>query len=210
VKDDSRANYADIVNVDPDAQVMVVGDVVKYFDRVRRNVNKAYMRQTLRTALEKYQADKAANTARPASIMESVDGDHGGAECGADTYTLNESPTEDEMEKQEPSVREPSIREPSIKEPSIREPSIREQPEKSERRERRQRRRRSSAEKEATLTSQPSATPLLMGPRVSTPYVAIAPPEEDSGAPTEGNQLKPQKGEYDLRSMHNVAMAGLN
>ncbi|KAL7623069.1 hypothetical protein AAE478_006748 [Parahypoxylon ruwenzoriense] len=56
VKEDSRANYADIVEIDHDAQVMVVGDVVRYFDRVRRNVNKAFMRQILRRALEEYKA----------------------------------------------------------------------------------------------------------------------------------------------------------
>ncbi|POS72746.1 hypothetical protein DHEL01_v208855 [Diaporthe helianthi] len=54
VKDDSRANYADVVEVDHEAQVMVVGDVVKYFDRVRKNVNKAFMRQILRDALGDY------------------------------------------------------------------------------------------------------------------------------------------------------------
>lgn len=54
VKEDSRANYADVVEVDHEAQVMVVGDVVKYFDRVRKNVNKAFMRQILRDALGDY------------------------------------------------------------------------------------------------------------------------------------------------------------
>ncbi|KAI2605975.1 uncharacterized protein GGS25DRAFT_523645 [Hypoxylon fragiforme] len=63
VKEDSRANYADIVEVDHDAQVMVVGDVVRYFDRVRRNVNKAFMRQILRRALEEYKAIKAGERA---------------------------------------------------------------------------------------------------------------------------------------------------
>jgi hypothetical protein len=54
VKEDSRANYAHVVEVDHEAQVMVVGDVVKYFDRVRKNVNKAFMRQILRDALGDY------------------------------------------------------------------------------------------------------------------------------------------------------------
>lgn len=54
MKEDSRANYADVVEVDHEAQVMVVGDVVKYFDRVRKNVNKAFMRQILRDALGDY------------------------------------------------------------------------------------------------------------------------------------------------------------
>ncbi|KAI0397558.1 hypothetical protein F5Y17DRAFT_348415 [Xylariaceae sp. FL0594] len=202
VKEDSRANYADIVNVDPDAQVMVVGDVVKYFDRVRRNVNKAYMRQTLRTALEKYQAEKAANSARPASIMESVDGDHGGAECKADTYTLNESPIDEEIES--------PIREPSILEGSEGSEGS-ERSERSPRRERRQRQRKSSAEKEAAASGpQPSVTALFTGPRVSTPFVMTAPLEEDSRALAVDRQLKPQKtGECDTRSMHNVALAGL-
>ncbi|KAI0017080.1 hypothetical protein F4780DRAFT_796796 [Xylariomycetidae sp. FL0641] len=109
VKPDSRANYADIVNVDYEAQVMVVGDVVRYFDRVRRNVNKAFMRQILRKALEKYQEEKAkkfeeqkqteglkadeeqANdpgltqlqdqTDGSVETAESIDGDLGGADC---------------------------------------------------------------------------------------------------------------------------------
>ncbi|KAI1389700.1 uncharacterized protein F4822DRAFT_399386 [Hypoxylon trugodes] len=63
IKEDSRANYADIVDVDHDAQVMVVGDVVRYFDRVRRNVNKAFMRQILRRALEEYKTIKASEMA---------------------------------------------------------------------------------------------------------------------------------------------------
>ncbi|KAL1881173.1 hypothetical protein Daus18300_001024 [Diaporthe australafricana] len=54
VKEDSRANYADVVEVDHEAQVMVVGDVSRYFDRVRKNVNKAFMRQILRDALGDY------------------------------------------------------------------------------------------------------------------------------------------------------------
>lgn len=54
VKEDSRANYADVVEVDHEAQVMVVGDVTRYFDRVRKNVNKAFMRQILRDALGDY------------------------------------------------------------------------------------------------------------------------------------------------------------
>ncbi|KAI0838714.1 hypothetical protein F5Y06DRAFT_296325 [Hypoxylon sp. FL0890] len=68
VKEDSRANYADIVEVDHDAQVMVVGDVVRYFDRVRRNVNKAFMRQILRRALEEYKARRASEAAEDGRI----------------------------------------------------------------------------------------------------------------------------------------------
>ncbi|KAK8112198.1 uncharacterized protein PG998_008655 [Apiospora kogelbergensis] len=47
VKEESRVNYADILEIDHDSQVMVVGDVARYFDRVRRNVNKATMRKVL-------------------------------------------------------------------------------------------------------------------------------------------------------------------
>lgn len=63
VKDDSRANYADVVEVDHEAQVMVVGDVVRYFDRVRKNVNKAFMRQVLREALGPYCERKKSESA---------------------------------------------------------------------------------------------------------------------------------------------------
>lgn len=63
VKDDSRANYADIIEVDHEAQVMVIGDVAKYFDRVRKNVNKAFMRQVLREALGPYCQRKKSESA---------------------------------------------------------------------------------------------------------------------------------------------------
>lgn len=63
VKDDSRANYADVVEVDHEAQVMVIGDVAKYFDRVRKNVNKAFMRQVLREALGPYCQRKKSESA---------------------------------------------------------------------------------------------------------------------------------------------------
>ncbi|OLN87339.1 hypothetical protein CCHL11_03676 [Colletotrichum chlorophyti] len=58
VKENSRANYADVLEVDHDAQVMVVGDVARYFDRVRRNVNKAVMRNVLKRALDQYRQGK--------------------------------------------------------------------------------------------------------------------------------------------------------
>ncbi|KAI0968354.1 hypothetical protein F4678DRAFT_474495 [Xylaria arbuscula] len=183
VKEDSRANYADIIQVEHDAQVLVVGDVVKYFDRVRRNVNKAFMRQILRTALEKYQAEKAAGTNRPPSIMESIDGDHGGAECKiiletdrADTYTLNEVPTDDERDDQfVPVAPEIAIMKPAP-------PAIPEKPEQH---------RRSSTGK---------------GPLVPSDVSRHAPEEEPPKPP--GLELPPQN-DFDLRSMHKVAMAGV-
>lgn len=42
---------------------MVVGDVVRYFDRVRKNVNKAFMRQVLREALGPYCQRKKSESA---------------------------------------------------------------------------------------------------------------------------------------------------
>lgn len=63
VKDDSRANYADVVEVDHEAQVMVIGDAARYFDRIRKNVNKAYMRQVLREALGPYCQRKKSESA---------------------------------------------------------------------------------------------------------------------------------------------------
>lgn len=178
MKEDSRANYADIIQVEHDAHVLVVGDVVKYFDRVRRNVNKAFMRQILRTALEKYQAEKAASD-RPASIMESVDGDSGGAECREfgmeaermDTYTLDEVPTDDERDDR-------VVPEVVVKQP----PEVPAKPEKH---------RRSSTDKV------PSASP-------DTPKQA--PEEQKSKVGSLGSR---QEADFDLRSMHKVAMAGV-
>lgn len=178
MKEDSRANYADIIQVEHDAHVLVVGDVVKYFDRVRRNVNKAFMRQILRTALEKYQAEKAA-TDRPASIMESVDGDSGGAECREfgleadrmDTYTLNEVPTDDERDDR-------IVPEVVVKQA----PEVPAKPEKH---------RRSSTDKV------PPASP-------DTPKQT--PEERRSKGESVGSRTE---ADFDLRSMHKVAMAGV-
>ncbi|KAJ4393974.1 hypothetical protein N0V93_003191 [Gnomoniopsis smithogilvyi] len=63
IKEDSRANYADVIEVDHEAQVMVIGDAVRYFDRVRKNVNKAFMRQVLREALGPYCQRKKSESA---------------------------------------------------------------------------------------------------------------------------------------------------
>lgn len=68
VKEDSRANYADILEIDHDSQVMVVGDVARYFDRVRRNVNKATMRKVLVKALEAYRTKKNGDEAAVAAM----------------------------------------------------------------------------------------------------------------------------------------------
>ncbi|KAI1424210.1 hypothetical protein F5Y12DRAFT_467348 [Xylaria sp. FL1777] len=189
VKEDSRANYADIIQVEHDAQVLVVGEVVKYFDRVRRNVNKAFMRQILRTALEKYQAEKAAGTRRPPSIMESVDGDHGGAECRrivlendrTDTYTLNEVPTDDERDDQVGQAGQ-DVHVAAAAAMKQAPPPIPEKPEQH---------RRSSTGKSSSVPSDVSKQ---------------APEDQQPKAP---GPEPPQEHDYDLRSMHKVAMAGL-
>ncbi|KAF3761735.1 hypothetical protein M406DRAFT_108884 [Cryphonectria parasitica EP155] len=94
VKDDSRANYADIVEVDHEAQVMVIGDVARYFDRVRKNVNKAFMRQMLREALGPYCQRKKSESAAAGvrgwgnsavalvKAPSTTDGDHGLEQAG--------------------------------------------------------------------------------------------------------------------------------
>ncbi|EMR67356.1 hypothetical protein UCREL1_5636 [Eutypa lata UCREL1] len=74
VKEDSRANYADTIDVDGDAQVMVVGDVAMYFDRVRRNVNRASMRQVLRKALEEYRKNGKVGSGAGGSGSNNNDG----------------------------------------------------------------------------------------------------------------------------------------
>ena len=51
---------------------MVVGDVAMYFDRVRRNVNRAFMRQILRKALDEYRQNNtnpSAGTGNPIPII---------------------------------------------------------------------------------------------------------------------------------------------
>lgn len=86
VKEDSRANYADILEVDHDAQVMVVGDVARYFDRVRRNTNKASMRRQLVKALTEYRAKRDAGL---------LPGQNHAAEASTDETTGGEMQTED-------------------------------------------------------------------------------------------------------------------
>ncbi|KAI0206664.1 hypothetical protein F4808DRAFT_2554 [Astrocystis sublimbata] len=201
MKEDSRVNYADIIQVNHDAQVLVVGDVVKYFDRVRRNVNKACMRQILRTALEKYQAEKDESNNRPPSIMESVDGDYGGgASCRdlapdhdrMDTYTLDEAPNEDESdghsmqrEYQQPLVEaEYYSSEPLVVTKPI-PPEIPEKPENI---------RSSSAEK----------SPMFPSGSRSGSSDQLAEQRRSKSARREHRQ----QGEFDFRSMHTVTMSG--
>lgn len=195
IKEDSRANYADVINIEPNAHVLVVGDVVRYFDRVRRNVNKAYMRQILRRALEKYQAEKDEKDAmanRPASAAESIDG---GAICrqlamegdAAETFTLNEVPTDEEE------------RDNDVEQEALVKPPPPEVPEKPHRHRR----------------LSPPRTP--RAPYVSSSSIARLAPEERQDERGESQERlaaprqsrRPQEADYDLRSMHKVALAGV-
>ncbi|KAI1324227.1 hypothetical protein F5Y16DRAFT_312284 [Xylariaceae sp. FL0255] len=259
VKEDSRANYADIIEIDQEAQVMVVGDVVKYFDRVRRNVNKAFMRQILRTALEKYQDDKLANPQQVESIM-SVDAEQGGVECRptsrdadrASLYTLNECPTDDEEDlrqrqtqqaRTEDAAQEPEPEpwsEPTVDEESIREqqrevvsakerkgphvserrPSLPSSPEDQRsplipdmrrpsspaevRRPSYERRLSSAEEKRLRASREALNKPMVVLDR-RTPSVYE---EREREKEKRGNNPKSDP-DYDLRSLHSVAMAGL-
>ncbi|KAI1778410.1 hypothetical protein F4818DRAFT_438574 [Hypoxylon cercidicola] len=172
VKEDSRANYADIVDIDHDAQVMVVGDVVRYFDRVRRNVNKAFMRQILRRALEEYKAGRA-----------------GGNQPGDSQISKMPQSATEEGEEAQLSATE-SMQQ--VETASIRGEKKYDKEEKRPRRHSGSSARSSRSRKHRT-ESQASARP-------TREEVREAPRE----AHREGREL-----DYDIRSMHNVAMAGL-
>ncbi|OTB07042.1 hypothetical protein M426DRAFT_318408 [Hypoxylon sp. CI-4A] len=168
VKEDSRANYADIVDIDHDAQVMVVGDVVRYFDRVRRNVNKAFMRQILRRALEEYKA-------RRASEMQAEGG-------SMSTYREPQSSTENE-EAQMSAAESFQTESASVMGEKRRG--------KEEKRRRRNSGSSSKSRRHHRNNSQASARPAR---------------ESNLDQGTAQNQ---RDMEYDVRSMANVAMAGL-
>ncbi|CAJ2509193.1 Uu.00g142190.m01.CDS01 [Anthostomella pinea] len=237
VKEDSRANYADIIDIDHDAQVMVVGDVVRYFDRVRRNVNKAFMRQILRKALEEYRAGRAGGdgTQREGSLRaaESVDGDAGGADCkSSDTEADTHAEVEPEVgpppePQHEPPARPQSRPKADSVPPQARpkadpvpqpEPALPPQwtpsrsstslveerkdemrPAQTKREERKQERRPSKLEGERR--------PSRLEERPAKPSGDGKQPEKRSRALS---LKKPQRdADYDLMSLHNVAMAGL-
>ncbi|KAI1104472.1 hypothetical protein F4804DRAFT_332241 [Jackrogersella minutella] len=162
VKEDSRANYADIVDIDHDAEVMVVGDVVRYFDRVRRNVNKAFMRQILRRALEEYKAIRAgereASSNRLSSLPQSMENDD--AQTSATESILPETAS-----------------------------MIGERKKNKERRHRR-------------LSNSSSVSQIQRTDSQSS----IRPPRDN---PRDSRQEVRHDMDYDVRSMHNVALAGL-
>ncbi|KAI1339713.1 hypothetical protein F5Y15DRAFT_67383 [Xylariaceae sp. FL0016] len=226
VKEDSRANYADIVDIDHDAQVMVVGDVVKYFDRVRRNVNKAFMRQILRKALEKYQADKAEKAEKAEkeggiqvqpqeegseSIHppppESVDGDGGGADCKQTPPTpIDTFPEVIAEEEEEEAVADPDAdTRAEVGGSSLGETAgeYMTEPERKEKR-REEKTETEKVEKEKTDRVKTEKEKREDRPRRYSRA-------HDRAKRSDGSSLKPKRDlDYDLMSMHNVAMAGLN
>ncbi|KAI1764464.1 hypothetical protein GGR53DRAFT_466309 [Hypoxylon sp. FL1150] len=178
VKEDSRANYADIVDIDHDAQVMVVGDVVRYFDRVRRNVNKAFMRQILRRALEEYKAGRAYTTGNQPENSEISKMPQSAMEEGEEAQL---SPTESMQQVETGSVLGEKRYDKEEKRPRRLSGSSA----------------RSTRSRKHRTESQASARPSREDPRQ-------APREAVREAPRENRE-----NEFDLRSMHNVAMAGL-
>lgn len=85
---------------------MVIGDVARYFDRVRKNVNKAFMRQILRDALGDYcQRKKSESEAAgvrgwgnsTVSLVKSSadDAERDGLVQGPDLGVVNENQAED-------------------------------------------------------------------------------------------------------------------
>ncbi|KAG6361781.1 hypothetical protein INS49_010010 [Diaporthe citri] len=132
VKEDSRANYADVVEVDHEAQVMVVGDVVKYFDRVRKNVNKAFMRQILRDALGDYcerkrSESQAAGTRgwgnSTASLIKTAQSHPEGDQPAPDEADpLHDKQPEDvQQESVQPEHMQPEHPQPAVANPAERE-----------------------------------------------------------------------------------------
>ncbi len=221
VKEDSRANYADVVEIDHDAQVMVVGDVAMYFDRFRRNVNRALMRQNLRKALEEY----CRNGKTPGGTPSPNSGMHDPPDPNDSTGTLPLSGGETISANMLPLERNSSLStgggallaDISASETELERPAS---PYKGSSRERASRRRRErdrdrdrdreyshgrglssphiSSYRVATPSSEPRPMRGALGPGAGPPTAAPPAPPLPTNHP-----------DYDLRSMHDVAMAGL-
>lgn len=111
VKENSRANYADIIEVDHEAMIVVVGTVARYFDRVRRSVNKAVMRDTLKKALAKYREKRDQASGEPPKIEPSVVGqtfeDESPDEASKTNHSVANQPTKDDpMQELEDSIED--------------------------------------------------------------------------------------------------------
>ncbi|KAI6089912.1 hypothetical protein F4821DRAFT_256480 [Hypoxylon rubiginosum] len=178
VKEDSRANYADIVDIDHDAQVMVVGDVVRYFDRVRRNVNKAFMRQILRRALEEYKAGRAYTSGNRPEDSDISKMPQSATEEGDDAQL---SATESMQQVETASVLGEKRYDKEEKRPRRHSGSSA----------------RSTRSRKHRTESQASARPSREDPRQAL--------RENPREAVRENR----DHDFDLRSMHNVAMAGL-
>ncbi|KAI1084974.1 hypothetical protein F5B20DRAFT_575440 [Whalleya microplaca] len=187
VKEDSRANYADIIEIDPDSQVMVIGDVARYFDRVRRNVNKAYMRQILRKALEEYRASKVGQN--QADDQDYNDSRLQGADCDDASVDIDQSEMGpmDDYSEQETVMHEPVRREPVKSELSRRE-SVKHELS-----------RRESVKRSKEDQRLPRSS---ISHRQSISHASKA---SDLSRPNDSRSDL----DYDTKSMHNVAMAGL-
>ncbi|KAI0012501.1 hypothetical protein F4779DRAFT_37144 [Xylariaceae sp. FL0662B] len=186
IKEDSRANYADIIEIDHDAQVMVIGDVARYFDRVRRNVNKAYMRQILRKALEEYRASKvghpqAEDQDYDDAKIHSADGDDASVDIDQSDVGHADDFSEQETVMPEPVRREPVRQEPTRRESVKQELSRRESVKRSKEDQRLPR---------SSISHRQS---------ISQSVKSIESRTNDSRSDLD----------YDNKSMHNVALAGL-
>lgn len=96
---------------------MVIGDAARYFDRIRKNVNKAYMRQVLRDALGPYCQRKKSESAaagvkgwgNSAASLTQVPGEED-KEPAAESYHVREEEREQLQEKQPESGHSEHVR----------------------------------------------------------------------------------------------------
>ncbi|KAI0158523.1 hypothetical protein BJ166DRAFT_592761 [Pestalotiopsis sp. NC0098] len=214
VKEDSRANYADIIEVDHDAQVIVVGTVARYFDRLRRSVNKAVMRNILKRALTEYKAKRDRKNATPPKIEPSVVG--AGAPLEDDDQEEDQEEEEEEADAGASVDHEPNYATATSAQP-MDIPTPREQPS--------MRSIRSSAEERRAERRSASSTrrlPTSRGAGGVIGGVGTHPAHRKTAAEEAGEQLQGKhdpynrapssqagRSDYDLRSLHSVAMKGI-
>ncbi|KAI1849089.1 hypothetical protein JX265_013104 [Neoarthrinium moseri] len=195
VKEDSRANYADIIEIDHDAQVIVVGTVVRYFDRLRRSVNKAVMRNILKKALSEYRAKRDKENGPPPKIEPSVVGQ---------TFDEDEVEDVDDLaadEMPEPRV-EPTEAVAPAPAPMSRDLPVRPAEERGDEHREGRREARREERREAAKTSSSMKLPQSRNRRKSMAQSA-------ESKPVMNDQQNFGKSDYDLRSLHSVAMKGI-
>ncbi|KAF3026763.1 hypothetical protein G7054_g11568 [Neopestalotiopsis clavispora] len=193
VKEDSRANYADIIEIDHDAQVMVIGTVARYFDRLRRSVNKAVMRNILKRALTEYKTKRDKQNASPPKIEPSV--------VGAGAPLEDDDQEDEEEEEVDPSVDETNYAMATAAMP-MDIPTPREQ--------RSIRSIRSSAEERRAERRAPSSAGRLPTSRGNRKTAAEEASEQLQGKHDPNRASTGGQSDYDLRSLHSVAMKGIN